>query len=305
MTAILLQATAMILVIVIAYTLKKTGFFGQQDAYPIISKILMKLTLPANIIVGFAGFQLNLGIALLALIGFGCNIFMSTTGFLLSKKTREEKAFGIINYSGYNIGCLTLPFVQSFLGPAGVVATCMFDAGNCLMCTGGTLAVASAFAGKEPPSLKNSMKKLFSSIPFDTYLILCLLALAGITLPDAVITLVKPIANANAFVAMFMIGLVFEFDLKGGKLKKVIQVLAVRYTCSAVLACLFYFVLPLPLVYRQALVLAVFSPISALAPVFTEKCEGDTALAGLLNSLTIIIAIIALTVLLMLLGLGG
>ena len=30
----------------------------------------------------------------------------------------------MINFSGYNIGCFTLPFIQSFIGPAGVVATC-------------------------------------------------------------------------------------------------------------------------------------------------------------------------------------
>lgn len=57
------------------------------------------------------------------------------------------QAFNIINFSGYNIGCFTLPFIQSFIGPAGVVATCLFDAGNSVMCTGATYSIAKAAAG--------------------------------------------------------------------------------------------------------------------------------------------------------------
>ena len=51
--------------------------------------------------------------------------------------------FYVFNLAGYNIGCFTLPFAQSFLGPFAVVATCMFDVGNSIMCTGGTYALTS------------------------------------------------------------------------------------------------------------------------------------------------------------------
>ena len=42
----------------------------------------------------------------------------------------------------------------------------------------------------------------------------------------------------------------------------------------------FYFYTPFPLITRQILALVVFSPVSALCPIFTEKCGGDTGMAA-------------------------
>lgn len=42
---------------------------------------------------------------------------------------------------------------------------------------------------------------------------------------------------------------------------------------------MFYFVLPLPLEYRQTLAVLVFSPIAAAAPAFTGDLKGDIGLA--------------------------
>lgn len=304
MGKVLLQAAAFILIMLMAYVLKKVGFFHRQDDQ-VLSKIMFKITLPASIVVAFSKFQPDGEMLIIVLLGLGANLLLSGLGiFVARKKTPAEKAFHLINFSGFNIGCFALPFVQNFLGPSGIVTAYMFDAGNSIMCTGGTLAWASSFSGSEKPSLKNWLKKLFSSIPFDMYVLFFALSLLGITLPETVFTFAQPMANANPFIAMFMIGLIFECDFSKGKGKILLINLLVRYGCCSVLALIFYFVLPLPLVVRQVLVLAVFAPISALTPVFTEKTGGDKALAGLINSMSIPISVIILTSLLVAMGLG-
>lgn len=304
MVKVLLQAAAFILIMVIAYVLKKIGFFRPQDDQ-VLSKIMFKITLPASIVVAFSKFQPEQEMLVIVLLGFGSNLLLSSLGILLArKKPPVHKAFQLINFSGFNIGCFALPFVQNFLGPAGIVTAYMFDAGNSIMCTGGTLAWASAYSGTEKPSWKSSLKKLFSSVPFDMYVLFFTLSLLHITPPEVIFTFAQPMANANPFIAMFMIGLIFECDFSKGKGKIILLNLLVRYGCCGILAVFFYFVLPLPLVVRQVLVLAVFAPISALTPVFTEKTGGDKALAGLINSMSIPISVVILTTLLAAMGLG-
>lgn len=57
---------------------------------------------------------------------------------------REQQAFGILNLSGYNIGNFTMPFVQSFLGPIGVITTSVYDVGNAFVCLGGAFRGATS-----------------------------------------------------------------------------------------------------------------------------------------------------------------
>lgn len=45
-------------------------------------------------------------------------------------QSAEHRALYVLCVPGFNIGNFTLPFVQSFLGPAGVIATSIFDVGK-------------------------------------------------------------------------------------------------------------------------------------------------------------------------------
>ena len=211
----------------------------------------------------------------------------------------------MLNLSGYNIGAFTLPFVQNFLGAFGVVAVCMFDIGNSISCTGGSYAVTSAVIGsREKASFAQSIKKLFSSVPFVTYTGMLILALLNIHIPKEIISLTSVIGAANGFVSMLMIGMMFEIKFRYDYLSKAGFILAVRYLASGILAFIFYKFMPFPLEIRQVLVIAVFAPVSALSAVFTEKCDGDVGIAGFTSSASIIISITIITFLLVSMGIG-
>lgn len=298
METVLWKAVAFLFIIALGYALKRLHVFKEKD-YEVVTKIVMNITLPAAIITSFSGYQVSTGLLLMTLFGFGCTLLLLFLGYLFTHhKDNKTKVHYMLNLSGYNIGCFTLPYMQSFFGPLGVVATCMFDAGNSLLSTGGSYAIVSNLT--EPgrslaDSLKHFLKKLFSSVPFDASVLMAAISLCGLRLPDAAVTVSSTISSANGFIAMLMMGMMFKLDRKPEYLKKAGITLVGRYSAATVFALLFYFCTPLPLDLRQVLVILVFSPIASLSPVFTGWCKGDLGLASFVNSLSILISIVIIT----------
>jgi Predicted permeases len=293
---ILIKAFSFVLIIIIGYSFKKRGIFGSRD-YKIITRIIMNITLPCALITGFKGFKMDTSMIFIVLIGFLSNIIMSTIGFILAKnKDNKEKAFNMLNLAGYNIGCFTLPYVQSFLGPFGVGITSLFDIGNSIMCTGGTYAVASSIAGEgEKQSIRGFLRKIFSSVPFDTYLIMFIITVTGIKLPEVIFNITSNLSAGNAFLSMLMIGMVFECKFHKEQIFKIFSILSIRYLAAVLFAVTIYFLMPFSMEIKHVLVILVFGPVPVLAPVFTGMCGGDDGLAGVVNSLCIPISIVIIT----------
>ena len=292
MTAVLTRAACFIGIILMGYLLRQVGFFKQED-FHVLSRIVLKITLPAAIIVSFAGKEIDASMLVLCLLGLGGGLVYIGAGFLMNMRaSRDKKAFEILNLSGYNIGNFTLPFVQSFLGPMGVVITSLFDTGNAVVCLGGAYSVAAMAKGegKGKPVVQVA-RTLVKSVPFDTYMIMTVLCLLGIRLPDQAISFAGIIADGNAFMAMLMIGVGFKLSGDRSQMGTIIKILAVRYGVAALLSAGFYFLLPMPLEYRQTLAILVFAPIASAAPAFTADLKGDIGLSSAVNSISILISI--------------
>lgn len=298
MLDILMRAGSFVAVILLGYFLKKIGFFKQED-FTILSRITIRITLPAAIITSFAGKQIDMALLSLVLLAIGCGLLYMAMGFFLNrKKTREERAFAILNLPGYNIGTFVIPFAQSFLGPMGVVATSLFDTGNAVICLGGAFSVASMVKDGSGFSVKRIGKALARSVPFVTYVLMLLLNLVHLPVPGFVLSCAGIIANANAFMAMLMIGVGFKLEGDRSQIRTIVRMLSIRYGVATVLALIFYFVLPFELEIRQALVILAFSPIGSAVPGFTGEMKGDVGLSSALNSLAIVISIIITVILL-------
>lgn len=302
MEQVLLKAGSFIVIIILGYVLKRFGVFKEND-YKVLTVIAVNITLPAAVITSFAKFERDDTLFILTLLGFLLNFVMLFFGYLASlRKDKKTKAFYMMASPGYNIGSFALPFVQNFFGPSGVVAACMFDVGNALMTSGGSYTVASAAIGSdsgEKMGIKAILKRLFTSIPFVTYLTMLLLVLFQIQIPEQVVTFTSTIAAANGFAAMMMVGMMFKIEFKKEYFKAVGVVLLIRYLSAGALAVVFYFFTPFSLEIRQVLAIVVFAPISALCPPFTEKLKGDPGLASFAGSLSIVISVAIITVLLL------
>ncbi|QNM06704.1 AEC family transporter [Qiania dongpingensis] len=308
MADIFIRAGSFILIIALGYFLKRIGFFKKED-YRLISKIVLNVTLPAAVIVNFTSTDVPPYLLSAVLLGVLGNLVMLGAARIFSGGAPWKiQMFRMLNYSGYSIGCFTLPFIQSFLGPAGVVTTCLFDAGNSVMCSGSTYAIVSEMDSKRQEGgikisvgrqLKDIGMKVVRSVPLMTYVVMLILSLFHLSLPSPAITLAGIIGSANSFLAMFMIGMMFEIRLVPDKLREMARLLIFRYGISILVAVCFYFLLPLPLEIRQTLVLIVFSPLSALALVYTDRLGCDTELASACNSCTIVISLVVMTALVM------
>jgi predicted permease len=298
MQEILGRAGCFIAIIILGYVLRKINFFKEGD-FTVISKIVLKITLPAAIVSSFAGKEIDIALLSLALISISQGIIYMIVMYVINvKRGKDAQAFEILNTAGSNIGNFTLPFAQSFLGPMGVITTSLFDVGNACICLGGAYGVASIVKGGGKFSPLKIIKALSKSVAFDTYIVMVLLLIFNLKLPGVVVSFAEIIASANAFMAMFMIGVGFKLSGDKSQIGSIIRVLAVRYSIAAVLAVVCYTLLPFSLEVRQALVILVFSPIASAAPAFTGDLKGDVGLSSAINSISIVCSIVIIVSLL-------
>ena len=70
MGEILMQAFSFVAIIILGYVLRSRGFFKEEDFY-VISRIVLKITLPAAIVSNFSGMSLEPSMLLISLLGLG------------------------------------------------------------------------------------------------------------------------------------------------------------------------------------------------------------------------------------------
>ncbi|MBR6811807.1 MAG: AEC family transporter [Oscillospiraceae bacterium] len=298
MADILIRAGCFIAIIALGYILKRIGVFKEDD-FKILSKVIIKISLPAVIIVNFAGSEISLSMIPILFLGIGCGaVYMVIAVIKSIRKSREQAAFEVMNLSSYNIGNFTLPFVQSFLGPTGVIVTSLFDAGNSVICLGGSFGIASAIKDGSGFSFKRIGAALVRSVPFMCYIIMFILNVAHVPLPGPILSLAKIIAGSNAFIAMLMIGIGFNLGSDKSQIGYIVKLLIIRFSVAAVFALVLYYLLPFSLEIRQTLVILVFSPVASAIPAFTGNLKGNVGLSSAVNSATILCSIVILTVLL-------
>lgn len=284
-----------VLVIVLGYVLKRVGFLNKRDQQA-LSKVMFNITLPCTIIQGFSGFQRDTRLFLLVGIGFACALLPMVIMYLTTRGVETKlRAYRMLNIGGYNVGCFSLPLLEAFFGSACVVPAFMFDTGNAVMMTGGSYAMTSTLlktGGETRESARDILLKFLKSLPFDTYMVMFAAVLLNIELPELLFTITKPAGQANGFLAMMIIGLLFEPMGDSALIRETAREMACRYAFAAASAAVCYFLTPFDLVVRQTLAVLCFAPLSSLAPIYTGRCHGDTALAGFTNSVSIAISLI-------------
>ena len=300
MLDIVLRAGSFISIILMGFLLKKIGFFKQED-FTVLSKITIRITLPCAIITSFAGKTIDPGLLSLAFIAIGCGVTYIVIGYTINRKNgRDQQSFEMLNLPGYNIGTFVIPFAQSFLGAMGVITVSLFDTGNAVICLGGAFSIAAMVKDGCGFSVKRIVKALICSVPFMTYMTMLLVNLLRLQVPGFIMSVAGIGSNANAFMAMLMIGVGFKLELGDKKqMGTIVKLLAIRYSIATAFAMVFYFLLPFELEVRQALVILAFSPIGSAVPGFTEQLKGDVGLSSALNAFAMVISI-TITVILLL-----
>lgn len=299
MEIVLTKAFGFLFMIAMGFVLKRGGLFSEKDT-DLLTRLIMKITLPMVIISNFRTLNLDLSFLMDIFTGIVTNLMAIGLILILTKKKQPaEQAFYIINGSGYNIGLCTLPFMQSFFQPDAVAIVCMFDVGNAIMVFGITFTIATLIVkGKENVKAREIGKTLLSSMPFVAYLIMISLCALEIRLPNIVFDFDGMIGQANTFLAMILIGIMFEPKMKKSVLKDMGSVFVLRIFLACIFSYIIYHYFPGPILHRQILSIVVFSPILSIAPIYTERCGYDRSGAAVLNSLMLPFSLILMTILL-------
>ena len=298
MGEILINAGCFVAIILLGIVLRRIGFF-KEDGFRILSQIALKITLPAAVVVSFSNATLNPGLLIISLLGVGCGAVYILVALLVNLRSdREQRAFGILNLPGYNIGLFAMPFISGFLGPMGVVTTSLFDTGNAVICLGGAYGIADGIKNGGRISFAKVGKALLTSVPFLAYVIMIILRLIGWQLPSPVLRFADVIRGASTFVSMLMIGVGFQIKVNKVQIGKILQIVSLRYVVAVGLALIFWNLLPFDREVRTALVLLVFAPIGAATPAFTGQLKGDVGLSSAINSICIVCSVVIMTALL-------
>ena len=275
---------------------------------------LFNLVLPCAIIYSFATNPHDSSMLWISVFGFVVAFIPPVLIFLTTRYTPvQDRAFTMLNGSGFNIGCFCFPVVQAFLGTAAIVPAAMFDIGE-LRDGGGRherhdadplhiqpgKTLDEQYQGHAPvlpytkpkdrdarrlarhALLRNVAKGFFGSIPFDTYLVMIVLMLANVKIPAVVATFVEPLANANSFVAMLMVGMLMDLPAGRDDVMKLLKIIGLRLPFGLLFAVCAWFVLPFGANVREAVVMCCLAPIAVFSTLFTDEVLGNAKTRRLL-----------------------
>lgn len=280
---------SLLAIIVGAYLAKRAGFFGPKD-YHVLQTMIFNVTLPAAAVRAFASSEHDLSLMWVTAFGF---VAASLPLFAIYAFTRGQstssRAFQMFNGATFNIGSFALPTVITLLGPVAGVTVIMFDLGNVVMCAvGSQILTTSLLRLKGNPiegdtlgqKIHGVARRFYSSLIFDVYLVLFVLLATGGTVPDPILTVIDPLASANTFLSMAMVGMMMEMPSSREDFLDFARVLGWRLGAAIVLALCALFLLPVPADVRMVAAITVFAPIPLFACKFTDDSLGRGKLAG-------------------------
>ena len=301
MEQLIVKSCGYIFLIILGYMLKRMGIFD-ADTKSILGKLLLYITLPFAFIANFRSFQKDELLVCYFLIGFVTNIISIWCGRILcGHRECRDRAMYLIECSGYNIGAFATPIIGSMLPGQATVVSSMFDIGNSIMCIGGIYPLSRREIKEDKGNIREQImfivKNLFSSIPFDTYLVMLFISLAGIRLPSVVSDVAGDFGAPSIIITMIMIGISFEINVSKEDVSDIVKILALRY----VLAVLFIIgIRMLPMldeVQKQTLSICVFAPVTSISTTYCNMCGCKAQVYGAVSSISVIISMIIYVVL--------
>lgn len=292
MSNVLTQTIVYVVLLFAGYGFKKAGIFKVEDT-DFLKKVILYLTMPAMAVNGLKDLELQPSFLWCFLVGFGTSTILMLVGMAATrKKSPEEKVMYLFNFNTYNIGNFAIPFLTGLLSTDGFAALCLFDIGVAIYLYGIDYSLAEAVkGGKSRFSLKFLLKKIFTSPITDMYLLMILLAALHLRLPEPVLKLASVMGNANSFLAMLSIGILFELKLDRKNLWEMVKFFALRYgTILVIMAGVILFI-PFSPDIRQAICVLLAAPVASIAPLLTQNAGGDGAKAAQINSISILLGI--------------
>lgn len=291
MSNVLTQTVVYVALLFLGYGFKRAGVFKIEDT-KFLKSVILYITMPATAVNGLKDLELQSSFLWCFLIGFVTCAVLLAVGMAVSQKgSPDTKLQYLFSFNSFNVGNFAIPFLTGLISTNGFAALCLFDISVAIFLYGVDYSLAESRKGGGF-SAKLLVKKIFCSPVTDAYLIMIFLAAVQIRLPGPVLKLAGVAGNANAFLAMLSIGILFEWNLDRKNRKMLFGFFGLRYLVLLLLAAGVIFFVPFPQDIRQAVCVLMMAPVASIAPLLTENAGGNGAKAAQINSVSILLGIL-------------
>ena len=239
------QFIIIILLIALGYLLKRINFIKSADSQ-VLSTLVLNVTLPSLVIVNLNSANLDLSFSILPIMMLIYGILAKVIMVALFRKydNHVKGSVGMMAAS-LNIGLFAYPLVETIWPKNGMIYFGMADIGGAIIMFGVTYFVGSYYSeGSDQFNFKFLGKKLISSVPLVTYIVMFILNMANIHLPKASIDFFTIISKANMPLSMILLGIMLSFRIEKQFLPIAVKYLIVHYGLGCIAGLLVHFFLP-------------------------------------------------------------
>lgn len=287
-----------VLLILLGYFLKRVKILKEADSQ-VLAALVLNVTLPALVIVNLnkADLDVSLSILPVMMVFYGIIAKIIAISFFLKYDNEMRGTIGMMMAS-LNIGLFAYPLVQAIWPKVGMIYFGMADIGGAIVMFGLTYFVGSYFSNIENNTFnfKFLLINIVRSIPLMTYLIMFGLNMGNIHLPNAVITFLSTLANANMPLSMILLGLMLNFRIERKYLPIALKYLLIHYGFGLLCGlCVYYFLPVSDQMIKTTLMVIWLLPIGvAVIPYSLQFKYRTLPLIGMTTNMTIIISIVIL-----------
>lgn len=289
------QFIIIILLIALGYLLKRINFIKSADSQ-VLSTFVLNVTLPSLVIVNLNSANLDLSFSILPIMMLIYGILAKVIMVALFRKydNHVKGSVGMMAAS-LNIGLFAYPLVETIWPKNGMIYFGMADIGGAIIMFGVTYFVGSYYSeGSDQFNFKFLGKKLISSVPLVTYIVMFILNMANIHLPKASIDFFTIISKANMPLSMILLGIMLSFRIEKQFLPIAVKYLIVHYGLGCIAGLLVHFFLPTSDdMIKTTLLITWLLPVGvAIIPYSIQFKYKTLPLVGMVTNISIVISII-------------
>lgn len=289
------QFIIIILLIALGYLLKRINFIKSADSQ-VLSTLVLNVTLPSLVIVNLNSANLDLSFSILPIMMLIYGILAKVIMVALFRKydNHVKGSVGMMAAS-LNIGLFAYPLVETIWPENGMIYFGMADIGGAIIMFGVTYFVGSYYSeGSDQFNFKFLGKKLISSVPLVTYIVMFILNMANIHLPKASIDFFTIISKANMPLSMILLGIMLSFRIEKQFLPIAVKYLIVHYGLGCIAGLLVHFFLPTSDdMIKTTLLITWLLPVGvAIIPYSIQFKYKTLPLVGMITNISIVISII-------------
>jgi predicted permease len=288
-------------IIAIGFIIKKLKVIKEEDG-KVIGKLIINITLPAQIIFAVSQMEIDPTLLLLPFISIFFSFLVTAISYLLFRnQPREIKGLVLMTTLGLNVFLFAFPIIHGIYGDQVTVYISMFDVGNAFIIFVFAFTLGMIFSPKNSSeelkvNMKEIGKNLLKSIPLMSYIIAIIinvvLNVSGASLPVFFSDVLTTLSSANAALMLLLLGIYLNFKFEKNEWSIVLKILIIRYGFGIIIGLILFFTLPFTDLYRLiVLIMLVLPPGMTLLPYIIEF-EYNEKVVGMVVNISIFISFI-------------